>query len=134
MLQRCLESLDSVDHATIHCVECLSCRFLYESVLSQLGVEQSCDNANDFVHFLKSVCKGKRLCIVLDKTERLRDLNDGTTLQMLHSIAEFSGLDICIVSVSEIPFEKFRCGTGGLEPLRVFFPQYMKGTRLLERF
>ena len=111
----------------MHCVECLSARFLYESVLGQLGSEVHCDNANDFVHNLQLTSDGQATFIVLDKAERLRDLNDGTMYLALLKLQEFSRLNVCVILVSEIPFEKFRHSTGSCEPITVFFPQYSKG-------
>lgn len=133
MIQRVLESLEHVQFAVIHSIECLSPRFLYESVLSQLGSEERCDNANDFAKHLARVCVGPT-CIVLDKAERMRDLNDGMLIPMLTKIPEFTGLNISIILVSEIPYEKFRSGTGGLEPIHIFFPQYTKGKLSLNCF
>lgn len=127
VVQRVLESMNNSQYAVIHCIECLSPRFLYESVLDQLGSEERCDNANDFARHLINICDGRSVCIVLDKAERLRDLNDGMMIPTLTKIPEFTGLNICIILISEIPFEKFRCGTGSLEPIQVFFPQYSKG-------
>lgn len=122
-----MDSLENVRYATVHCVECLSARFLYESVLSQLGVEVHCDNANDFVHHLQNDNHGQATFIILDKAERLRDLNDGTLYLTLLKLQEFSRLNICVILVAEIPFEKFRHCTGSSEPITVFFPQYSKG-------
>ena len=68
-----------------------------------------------------------RLVLVLDKAERLRDLNDGSIYQSMLKLQEFARLNVCLVLVSELPFEKFRHGTGSLEPITLFFPQYTKG-------
>ena len=122
-----LDSLDHVQFANVHCIECVSARLLYESVLTQLGIEEHCDNPNDFVHHLRIYHEKSSICIVLDKAERLRDLNDGALYQSLLKIQEFSRMNICLILVSELPYEKFRFGTGSLEPIMVFFPQYTKG-------
>lgn len=125
--QQVIQSMEFIHYAAIQCIECLSPRFLYESVLEQLGSENRCDNANDFARNLKQGYDGRPICIVLDKAERLRDLNDGMLIPTLTKLAEFTGLSICIIFISEIPFEKFRCGTGSLDPIHIFFPQYTKG-------
>ncbi len=127
VVQRVIESIENVQYAAIHCIEVLNPRFLYESILDQLGSEERCDNANDFARYLRQVCDTRPVCIVLDKAERMRDLNDGMLIPTLAKIPEFTGLNICIILISEIPFEKFRCGTGSLEPINIFFPQYSKG-------
>lgn len=130
VVQRILETIGNSNFAVIHSIECLSPRFLYESVLSQLGSEVRCENSNEFARLLVNVCDGKPCYIVLDKAERMRDLNDGMMIPMLTKISEFTGLNICVILISEIPFEKFRCGTGSLEPIHIFFPQYTKGTQI----
>ena len=131
VVQRVIESIENVQYAAVHCIEVLTPRFLYESVLDQLGSEERCDNANDFARHLLKVCDNRPVCIVLDKAERMRDLNDGILIPTLTKIPEFTGLNICIILISEIPFEKFRCGTGSLEPIQIFFPQYGKGIHSL---
>ena len=127
VVQQVVESLENVQYAMIHSVECLSARFLYESMLEQLGSDERCDNPNDFARHLRSIYYGNTICIVLDKAERMRDLNDGMMIPMLFKLQEFTGLKITIVLVSEIPYEKFRFGCGSLEPIHIFFPQYSKG-------
>ncbi|XP_046454958.1 origin recognition complex subunit 5-like [Daphnia pulex] len=126
VVQRVIESVEHVQYAAIHCIECLSPRFLYESVLEQLGSQERCDNANEFARYLKQLGDTRPICIVLDKAERMRDLSDGMIIPTLTKIPEFTGLNICIIFISEIPFEKFRCGTGSLDPIQIFFPQYSK--------
>jgi len=117
-----LDSLEHIQYANVHCIECVSTRLLYESVLTQLGIEEHCDNPNDFVHHLRIHHEKSSICIVLVKAERLRDLNDGAVYQSLLKVQEFSRMNICIILVSELPFEKFRFGTGSLEPIMGFFP------------
>ena len=38
-----------------------------------------------------------------------------------------SDLNICVILISEIVWEKFRVGTGFIEPLPIYFPDYSKG-------
>lgn len=125
--QRVLESLDNLQYALIHSIECLTPRFLYEAILEQLDMEERCDNVNDFARHLTRVNDPRPICIILDKAERLRDLGDGMIIPTLVKLQEFTSLNIGIVLVSEIPYEKFRFGCGSLEPIHIFFPQYSKG-------
>ena len=128
VVQRVLESIDDLQYATVHSIECLTPRFLYESVLEQLGCEERCDNVNDFARLMKSTYRGLPICIVLDKAERLRDLADGMMIPTLFKLQEFTSINVSVILISEIPFEKFRFGCGSLEPIQVFFPQYTKGS------
>lgn len=78
VVSRVLEALEGIHYALVHSIEVLTPRSLFESVLEQLGsTEPRCENANDFARYLSQVYDGKPVCIVLDKAERLRDLNDG---------------------------------------------------------
>jgi len=47
-------------------------------------------------------------------------------IPMLFKLQEFTGINIGVVLISEIPYEKFRFGCGSLEPIQIFFPQYTK--------
>ena len=127
VIQRVLESLENLQYALVHSIECLTPKFLYESILEQLGIEERCDNVNDFARHLTQVRDNRPICIVLDKAERLRDLGDGMIVPTLVKLQEFTSLNIGILLVSEIPYEKFRFGCGSLEPIQIFFPQYTKG-------
>merc|ERR1712071_223758 len=130
VVQKVVETLDNIQYAIIHSIECLTPRFFYESTLEQLGSEEKCDNPNDFARYLKLVDNGSPVCIVVDKAERMRDLNGGTMIPMLFKLQEFTGINITIVLISEIPYEKFRHGCGSLEPIHIFFPQYTKDEML----
>jgi len=78
VISRILENLNKIHFAVVHSIEILTPRSLYESVLEQLGSEDlRCDNPNDFARYLSRVYDGQPICIIVDKAERLRDLNDG---------------------------------------------------------
>ncbi|XP_074645442.1 origin recognition complex subunit 5-like [Tubulanus polymorphus] len=130
-----------LQHVYVNCVECYNQRLLYEHVLNTLsGVTPSpgndykvytrCDNTNDFVLHLKRLIEEKHLSqetiyIVLDKAERLRDA-DSHMLPVLLRLQELADANICVIQISEIVWEKFRCGTGCLEPFQIRFPDYSK--------
>lgn len=42
--------------------------------------------------------------------------------------------NVCVILLSEIVWEKFRCGTGFQEPFIVHFPDYNKGKRFSLQF
>ncbi|XP_052779192.1 origin recognition complex subunit 5-like [Mya arenaria] len=127
-------------HVLVNCVECYSQRFLYEHILnvlhsgSETVLETSqlikCDNMNDFVRLLKQemISKGlekQTLYIVLDKAERLRDMEQNILPAFLR-LQELTGLNICMILMSEIVWEKYRFGTGFCDPLVIHFPDYSK--------
>ncbi|KAK7101883.1 hypothetical protein V1264_020195 [Littorina saxatilis] len=121
----------------INCIECYSSRYLYEHILTNLPLAKkgdkssapsTCDNMNDFVRLLKSEVEQRKLqdetvYIVLDRAERLRDM-DVNILPTFLRLQELTGLNICTVLLSEILWEKFRCGTGFCEPFTLYLPDF----------
>ncbi|XP_052281401.1 origin recognition complex subunit 5-like isoform X2 [Dreissena polymorpha] len=127
-------------HVIVNCVECYSQRFLFEHVLNAIRADGAaildtstlikCDNMSDFVRLLQQEVVAKKLdmqtvYIVLDKAERLRDMEQNILPAFLR-LQELTGLNLCTILVSEIVWEKYRFGTGFLEPLVIQFPDYSK--------
>lgn len=127
-------------HVLVNCVECYNQRFLYEHILNTLKCEAEsllntselvrCDNMNDFVRLLKNIVSEKALdsqtfYIVFDKAERLRDV-ESNILPAFLRLQELTGLNVCVILISEIVWEKYRFGTGFCEPMVVHFPDYSK--------
>ncbi|XP_030853310.1 origin recognition complex subunit 5-like [Strongylocentrotus purpuratus] len=130
----------SAPRAIVNCVEWQSQKQLFEEILNQVaeagpspenGFTQyaRCDNANDFVRLLKGVVQEKGIeetvYIVLDKAERLRFM-EGHILPAFLRLSELSECNVCVIMLSQIVWEKFRCGTGYCEPVIIHFPDYTK--------
>ena len=112
---------------------------VFESILLQLEncddigeemVYPRCDSLNSFIRLLKRHFEdqnliGETFYIVLDKAERLRDM-DAHILPAFLRLQELLKYNICVIMMSEIVFEKFRFGTGFREPITVHFPDYTK--------
>ncbi|XP_076045047.1 origin recognition complex subunit 5 [Oratosquilla oratoria] len=123
----------------VDCVEFYSSRMLYETVLNQLAGAKltkenrycgyaSCDNMGDFVKHIQDIGardKNSRMAIVMEQSDRLRDC-DANILPGLCRLQELSGVNICIIFTSMLPFDKFRPSTGVLDPITIHFPQYSK--------
>ncbi|XP_063953065.1 origin recognition complex subunit 5-like isoform X2 [Lytechinus pictus] len=139
VVQSVLESI-SAPRAIVNCVEWQGQKQLFEEILNQVaeagpspenGFTQyaRCDNANDFVRLLKGVVQEKEIeetvYIVLDKAERLRFM-EGHILPAFLRLSELSQCNVCVIMLSQIVWEKFRCGTGYCEPVIVHFPDYTK--------
>lgn len=134
-----LEELQS-NVVTINCVECYCQKVLYEQLLQKVstltvahGVHMDhtkCDNMNDFVKHLTASVKEQKiedetLYIILDKAEKLRDM-EAHILPAFLRLQEFTELNICVIFLTEIIWEKFRSNTGMCEPYTVSFPDYTK--------
>ena len=89
-----------------------------------------CDNMTDFIRQLKLLLSSRELVnetfyIVLDKAERLRDI-EANALPAFLRLQELSQLNICVILLSQIVWEKFQVGTGFYEPITIHFTDYSK--------
>ena len=122
----------------MNCVECFSARLIYEHILYKLQDDQQqtsaafprCDNMTDFVRTLQQAISEKDLenetfYIILDKAERLRDMK-ANILPVFLRLQEITRLNISVIMISDIVWEKFLFGTGFHDPILVHFPDYSK--------
>ncbi|CAN7996761.1 unnamed protein product [Ixodes pacificus] len=126
-------------HANVNAVEAYTTRILFETILNQLtrtvpsadnGFSNfaNCDNMCDFLRHLRNevsedLDSPTPVYVVIDNAERLREL-DPVVLAAFLRLQELTKKHICVILISEIVWEKFRCGTGFCEPYFVHFPQY----------
>ncbi|XP_076353496.1 origin recognition complex subunit 5 [Tachypleus tridentatus] len=131
LLSKIMEEFQ-IPYAWINCVEIYSQRLLYEGILNQLFnstysvTTLRCDNMCDFIQLFKQEAQAmnlKKMYIILDNAEKLRNF-EPTLLAALMRLQELSELDLSVILISEIIWEKFRCGIGLCEPLQLHFPQY----------
>ena len=124
----------------MNCIESFTARLIYEHILYQLqdldeedddfDPPPKCDNMTDFLRQLKNSLSSRQLTsetfyIVLDKAERLRDI-EANVLPAFLRLQELTQLNICVIFISQIVWEKFQVGTGFYEPVVVHFPDYSK--------
>ncbi|XP_060574504.1 origin recognition complex subunit 5-like [Ruditapes philippinarum] len=125
-------------HVIVNCVECYNERFLYEYILNYIAGNFDmmaatadlikCDNMNDFIRHLKQIVTGlnsETLYIVFDKAEFLRDM-EPNILPTFLKLQELTDLNVFVIMVSDIVWEKYRFGTGFCEPFVINFPDYSK--------
>ncbi|XP_037956800.1 origin recognition complex subunit 5 [Teleopsis dalmanni] len=127
---------------TVHlnCVECYTTKLLLgniiETFIESTNNETKCDTVNDFVSLLRLICPKRSnpgetpsFIIVLDNAERLRDM-DANILPTFLRLQQLTGLNLCVVFVSQLPFEKYYSKTGITDIQIVHCPQYNKGETL----
>jgi origin recognition complex subunit 5 len=121
-----------VPHAFVNCMECYSPKLLYGTILGHLMEDTSgyvrCDSMPSFIRFLQSFADertAETIYIVLDKAERLREMN-ATLLPSLLRLSELTHRRVCTILVSELVWEKLAMAAGGLHPYPLHFPQYTK--------
>lgn len=113
----------------VNCVECYTTKILYEHILEELVVasEIRCDTFKEFVEMLKllGAAGSSGYIVALDNADRLRDM-DSNVLPSLLRLQEFTGLNICVVLISQLPLEKYHSKTGLSEIITMYTPQYTK--------
>lgn len=137
VVQSVLEILE-VNHAVINLIECYSSRILFESILNKISGHKlnplnptpyaRCDNMMDFLYNIEKLNEVKKLdgfVLVLDSAEELRNM-EFNLLPCFLRLRELTGISICVVLISELVFEKFYTKGGGIEPIKIHFPQYNK--------
>lgn len=128
----------AIQHVIINMVECYTTKILYETILNKFAGHKvdpgnglpyaRCDNMMDFVDTLRKIAETKKLdgsVLVLDGAEELRNM-DANLLAAFLRLKELTGIEICVVFISELIFEKYYCKSNVTEPIKVYFPQYNK--------
>lgn len=137
LVKTVLEKCD-IRHTTVNLNECYTSRILFETILNKLSgfkMDPSkgqpyakCDNMMDFIFHLQKCSEQVHLdgsVLVLDKAEQLRQM-DFNLLPGFLSLHELCRLNICVILISEIVFEKFYAKGDVVEPIKVYFRQYSK--------
>lgn len=137
LVKALLETL-GINHAFVNLVECYTSKILFETILNKLtGFKvdpakgqpfAKCDNMMDFVSCLLRFSEERSLngsVVVLDKSEQLRQM-DCNLLAGFLRLRELTGLEISVILVSEIVFERYYARGNVVEPIKIHFPQYSK--------
>ncbi|KAK5644428.1 hypothetical protein RI129_005728 [Pyrocoelia pectoralis] len=124
--------------AFINLVECYTSKILFESILNQLSGHKidvikaqpyaRCDNMMEFITYLKKCAEAvdlSRSVIVLDKAERLRDM-DSNLLPAFLRLTELAQLSISVILISEIVFDNYCYRNEIVTPIKIHFSQYTK--------
>jgi origin recognition complex subunit 5 len=92
-----------------------------------------CESFNEFVVELARLFKDKEpICIVLDNVESMRDNTNSVSSSMALLLASFqrlgllSDLNVCVVFVTNLVWERFRSKWTSVEPVLVHFSDYSK--------
>nr|CAD7441003.1 unnamed protein product [Timema bartmani] len=127
-------------YARVNCIECYTPKLLFEQILfkffgpsegksNDLWPCRRCDYMIDFVNILKQEADShvmkKPLILVLDNCERLRDM-DPNLLAAFIRLQECTLLNICVILVSCVAWDKFYSRSCFEMPVNTFFPQYTR--------
>uniref|UniRef100_A0A1Q3EWP7 Origin recognition complex subunit 5 n=1 Tax=Culex tarsalis TaxID=7177 RepID=A0A1Q3EWP7_CULTA len=137
ILQAFLPLLEATTkHAILNAIECYTNKILFETILNRLEGHVPCaangyrsltsvDCMKDFVAQLQRLPADRNYILVVENAERVRDM-DHNVLPILLRLPEVSGLNICTVLVSDLPFEKYFIKTGLSPVVKLFVAEYSK--------
>ncbi|CAK9821708.1 Origin recognition complex subunit 5 [Anthophora retusa] len=124
--------------AIINCIEHVNCRHIFDYILDDLSsyltnsttnikAPCKCDNFADFVLNLKEIFANdtRPIVIVFDNCDKLRDF-DANLLPAFSKLKELTDVNICVIFISGIIWEKFRVKIGVHEPIKLYFSQYTR--------
>ncbi|XP_076653845.1 origin recognition complex subunit 5 [Halictus rubicundus] len=122
----------------INCIEHTSSKHMFDYILSDLSLNKNeflfntklqhrCDNFVDFLINLREISANdtRPIVLVFDKAEKLRDI-DSSLLPALSRLKELSNVNVCVILISDIVWEKFRAKVGIYEPIKIHFSQYTR--------
>ncbi|XP_055844180.1 origin recognition complex subunit 5 [Episyrphus balteatus] len=130
----------------LDCIECYTSRILYENILNKFHSHHlrkednfapymKCETLKDFITDLQQIGvdsdnndeeeETSSYIICLDNAERVRDM-DANILPAFMRLPELTGLNICCILVSQLPFEKYYTKMGLPEQMSIYLPQYNK--------
>lgn len=135
-LQQCQEQ-QNVRIAQLNAIECYTTKILIENVLDalaspQAGQSEQALRADNMLEFVEQLCRWHGpggFLIAIDNAERLRDM-DANVLPVLLRLQQLTGLNLCVLLLSQLPFEKYYNKTGLSEIITIHLTQYNKAETL----
>lgn len=132
-LKQC-QKQQKVRIATLNAIECYTTKIMIENVLDALSMQQkSAENMLEFVEQLRTWhdrdASAQGILIAVDNAERLRDM-DANVLPVLLRLQQLTSLNLCVLLLSQLPFEKYFNKTGLSEIITIHLAQYNKAETL----
>ncbi|XP_063695887.1 origin recognition complex subunit 5 [Culicoides brevitarsis] len=123
-----------IPHTFINCQEYNTSRGLLEAIINRSEFLHSPQNDEDYIKIdsnyafmdhLMNVDARKSFVIVLDNADNLRNI-DVNLMRMFFNLQQLTSLNISLVLISQLPFEKFHSKSGDIRPNIIHFPSYTK--------
>ncbi|CAG8495779.1 28_t:CDS:2 [Acaulospora morrowiae] len=112
----------------INCQACYTSQQTFEYALKRLAKKRvTCKNINDFTVEVQRLCKdsSETRYLIFDNAELLWELSS-TLVPALLTLPQWTGLNICVIFITQVPWEKFRKIIGMSEPWQLYFQEYTK--------
>lgn len=132
VVTRSLQVLN-IKHSVVNLIRCNTIRLLFEEILSQLNNSDSdseyqtfkCDSLMEFLPLLKKCVSTEKIVLVLDKAERLRNM-DMNLFPAFLRLRELSGLNVSVIFISTLEFCKLIQKMNVAIPIILHFRQYTR--------
>ncbi|KAH8410201.1 hypothetical protein KR009_008118 [Drosophila setifemur] len=124
----------NVRTAHLNAIECYTTKIMLEILLDSLELDKAdpvkADNMLEFLEQLRRwhgvpEAHSQGFLIAVDNAERLRDM-DANVLPVLLRLQQLTSLNLCVILLSQLPFEKFYNKTGLSEVISLHLAQYNK--------
>jgi Cdc6-like AAA superfamily ATPase len=127
LMSQVSESLEIGSTAQVSCLSAtIRIADIFEDILKQIGVEESCSNLADFVAKLNKSTHQK-IILVLKHADRLRSL-DPSLLPSLIKLNELVKIKVSVVLISRLPWSRWRVShhLPASPPVQVFLKTYTR--------
>ncbi|XP_052899897.1 origin recognition complex subunit 5 [Anopheles moucheti] len=122
--------------AHINAISCYTNKILFETIARQLegteltqannySYDRKLEHMKDFLAVLQQLSRAGSYVIVVQNAERLRDMAHNL-LPLFLQLPEVTGLNISVVLLSSLSFEKFYTKTGLPPIIKLFVPEYTR--------
>ncbi|CAG8753845.1 8723_t:CDS:2, partial [Funneliformis caledonium] len=97
---------------------------IFEVSLKHLsGKKHKCKNFDEYATILQDICETveETRYLIFDNAELLWNLSQ-TLVSILLNLPHWTGANLCIIFITQVPWEKFRRYVGIIEPFQLYFP------------
>lgn len=133
-IKKFLETYCTIQSVIVDAGECYTNKILFENIINAFRHHElsekndyepyaKIESMEEFLSELSLLDVDKSFLIVIEKAERLRDM-DMNIIPSLMKLQDFTGLNISCILISHIAFEKF--GIGDWDVIKVHVPDYSK--------
>lgn len=129
LVTKSLEKLE-IKFGLVDLIRFNTSKLLFEGILSQIIEDyelnkQKCDNLMEFIQILKKNIGSENIVIILDKVERLRNM-EMNLLPAFLRLRELCGLNISVILISTLEFVKLIQKMHVATPIVLYFRQYTR--------
>ncbi|XP_058117421.1 origin recognition complex subunit 5 [Anopheles ziemanni] len=136
VLESLFSRLDGIRYVVLNTIGAYTNKIFFETIAQELqdhllssannySYSRKLEYMKDFLAELRKLEPAFSYVIVLENAERLRDM-DHNVLPMMLQLPEATGLNISVVLVSSLPFEKYYTRTGLPPLIKLFVPEYTR--------